>query len=105
MDAAEEGDPLEALADRLLALTATPTKHNADGSRSAILLKLVRSQSADGVVFARQKFCEPHGFDHVQLARALDGVGVPHLTVELEQASQASQLSTRVERFLEMVAQ
>ena len=50
-------------------------------------------------------FCEPHGFDYVQLAHALDLAGVPHLLVELEQASQAGQLRTRVEAFVEMINQ
>jgi benzoyl-CoA reductase/2-hydroxyglutaryl-CoA dehydratase subunit BcrC/BadD/HgdB len=63
----------------------------------------VRERDADGVIFARQKFCEPHGFDYVQLARALDQAGIPHLLVELEQASQAGQLRTRVEAFVEMI--
>jgi len=99
------GDPLAALADRLLALVPTPTKHHPQRTRAAHLLALVQEQSADGVIFARQKFCEPHGFDYVQLAHALDGAGVPHLLVELEQASQAGQLRTRVEAFVEMINQ
>jgi benzoyl-CoA reductase subunit C len=103
VDAAEEGDPLEALADRLLALVPTPTKHHPQHTREAHLLSLVRERNADGVIFARQKFCEPHGFDYVQLARALDQAGIPHLLVELEQASQAGQLRTRVEAFVEMI--
>jgi benzoyl-CoA reductase subunit C len=104
VDIAADGDPLEALADRLLALTPTPTKHHPQRSRAAYLLSLVQERSAHGVIFARQKFCEPHGFDYVQLAHALDRVGVPHLLVELEQASQAGQLRTRVEAFVEMLA-
>ena len=104
VDAVEDGDPLEALADRLLALLHTPTKHHSQHTRAAHLLSLVQERSADGVIFARQKFCEPHGFDYVQLAHALDGIGVPHLLVELEQASQAGQLRTRVEAFVEMLA-
>ena len=104
VDAAEDGDPLEALADRLLALVPTPTKHHPGRTRAAHLLALVRERNAGGVMFARQKFCEPHGFDYVQLAHALDGAGVPHLLVELEQASQAGQLHTRVEAFVEMLA-
>lgn len=105
VDAAEDGDPLEALADQLLALTPTPTKYDPQHRRANRLLALVRERGAHGVIFARQKFCEPHGFDHVQLARALDRASVPHLTVELEQASQIGRLSTRIEAFLEMVGQ
>ncbi len=104
VDAAEDGNPLEALADRLLALVPTPTKHHPQRTRAAHLLSLVQERNADGLVFARQKFCEPHGFDYVQMAHALDQAGVPHLLVELEQASQAGQLRTRVEAFVEMLA-
>jgi benzoyl-CoA reductase/2-hydroxyglutaryl-CoA dehydratase subunit BcrC/BadD/HgdB len=103
-DADEDGNPLEALADRLLALIPTPTKHHAERSRAAYLLSLVEARGARGVVFARQKFCDPHGFDYAHLVRVLDEVGVPHLLVELEQASQAGQLRTRVEAFVEMLS-
>jgi benzoyl-CoA reductase/2-hydroxyglutaryl-CoA dehydratase subunit BcrC/BadD/HgdB len=103
IDAAEEGDPLEALADRLLTLVPTPTKYHPQRGRAEHLLSLVKERGARGVVFARQKFCDPHGFDYAQMARALDGAGVPHLLVELEQASQAGQLRTRVEAFVEML--
>jgi benzoyl-CoA reductase/2-hydroxyglutaryl-CoA dehydratase subunit BcrC/BadD/HgdB len=99
-----DGDPLEALADRLLALVPTPTKYHAQSSRATHLLSLVQERRADGVIFARQKFCEPHGFDYVHMAQALDRAGVPHLLVELEQVSQAGQLRTRVEAFMEMLA-
>jgi benzoyl-CoA reductase/2-hydroxyglutaryl-CoA dehydratase subunit BcrC/BadD/HgdB len=103
VDAAEVGDPLEALADRLLALVPTPTKHHSQRSRAAYLLSLVRGRGACGVIFARQKFCDPHGFDYAQMARVLGEAGVPHLLVELEQASQAGQLRTRIEAFVEML--
>lgn len=103
MDAAEDGHPLEALADRLLALVPTPTKHHPQRTREAHLLALVSQRRADGVIFARQKFCEPHGFDYAQLAHALDESGVPNLLIELEQASQAGQVRTRVEAFVEMI--
>ncbi len=124
VDAADEGDPLAALADRLLGLPPgggtealpsplgggteggppTPTKHHSQRSRAAHLLALARERQAHGVIFARQKFCDPHGFDYVQLAHALDQADVPYLLLELEQASQAGQLRTRVEAFVEMVA-
>jgi benzoyl-CoA reductase/2-hydroxyglutaryl-CoA dehydratase subunit BcrC/BadD/HgdB len=112
VDAAEAGDPLDALADRLLGLSPvggieggcpTPTKHHSQRSRAECLLSLVEERGARGVVFARQKFCDPHGFDYAHLVRALDGAGVPHLLVELEQASQTGQLRTRVEAFVEML--
>ncbi len=105
VDSAIDGDPLAALADRLLALIPTPTKHHPHHSRADHLLSLVRERKADGVMFVRQKFCDPHGFDQVQLTQGLDQVSVPHLTLELEQASQAGQLYTRVEAFVEMITE
>ena len=104
LDAAEDGDPLEVLVDRLLALVPTPTKHHSGRSRGAYLLSLAKARGARGVVFARQKFCDPHGFDYAHLVRALEGAGVPHLLVELEQASQVGQLRTRVQAFVEMLS-
>jgi benzoyl-CoA reductase/2-hydroxyglutaryl-CoA dehydratase subunit BcrC/BadD/HgdB len=103
LDAAEEDDPLEALADRLLALFPTPTKHHTERSRAEYLLSMVEERGARGVVFARPKFCDPHGFDYAQMVPALDRAGIPHLLVELEQASQVGQLRTRVEAFVEML--
>lgn len=104
VDSAENGDPIEALADRLMALVPTPTKYHPQRTRTDRLLSLLREREADGVIFARQKFCDPHGFDYVQMAQALDRAHVPHLLVELEQTSQAGQLHTRVEAFVEMIA-
>jgi len=78
VDAAEDGDPLAALADRLLALIPTPTKYHSRRTRAAHLLSLVKERGAQGVIFAR-------------------------LLVELEQASQTGQLRTRVEAFVEML--
>jgi len=100
---AETGDPLEALAERALALLPTPTKYHPQRRRDAHLLEVVRERRADGVIFARQKFCEPHGFDFVTLKAALEKAGVPHLLVELEQTPHVGQMRTRVEAFLEMI--
>lgn len=103
VDAVEGTDPLGSLADRLLALLPTPTKHHPLHARTDHLLSLAQERRADGVVFARKKFCDPHGFDYVQMRHALDRIGLPHLLLELEQASQTGQLRTRVEAFREMI--
>jgi benzoyl-CoA reductase/2-hydroxyglutaryl-CoA dehydratase subunit BcrC/BadD/HgdB len=105
IDAAEDGDPIEALADRLMASLPTPTKHHSRSTRAEGLLSLLREREPDGVIFARQKFCDPHGFDYVQMAQVLEEASVPHLLIELEQASQAGQMRTRIEAFVEMITQ
>jgi benzoyl-CoA reductase/2-hydroxyglutaryl-CoA dehydratase subunit BcrC/BadD/HgdB len=100
---AEEGDPLEALVDHYLALPPTPTKHHPGRRRDHALIERVRASQADGVILARQKFCDPHGFEVAPLQAALEEAGIPHLYVELEQAPQLGQLRTRVQAFVEMV--
>jgi benzoyl-CoA reductase subunit C len=100
---ADTTDPLSGLVDHALALLPTPTKFHPQHRRDEALLGMVRGRRAAGVVFARQKFCEPHGFDLVALRRALDGAGVPHLLIELEQTPNMGQMRTRVEAFLEMI--
>jgi len=100
----EEGDPLAVLADLYLAQVPIAAKTHPDRRRDDALLRLVRARSADGVVFAPQKFCEPHGFDYVTMKSALDRVGVPHLLVELEQAQVTGQMRTRLGAFVEMLS-
>jgi bcr-type benzoyl-CoA reductase subunit C len=97
------GDPIAALGERLLNTLPTPNKRHPTRRRDDYVVQLVAQRQADGVIFARQKFCDPHGFDYASLKPALDRANVPHLLLELEQTSQAGQMSTRVGAFIEMV--
>lgn len=101
--AAMDGEPVAALADRLLATLPTPTKHHPARRRGDFLVELVGKTRADGVVFARQTFCDPHGFDYAITIAALDRNSIPHLLMELEQTSQVGQMRTRVQAFLETI--
>ena len=71
--------------------------------RDDALLNLIHARAADGVLFAPQKFCEPHGFDYVTMKDALDRAGVPHLLLELEQSQVSGQIRTRLQAFIEML--
>jgi benzoyl-CoA reductase/2-hydroxyglutaryl-CoA dehydratase subunit BcrC/BadD/HgdB len=51
------------------------------------------------------KFCEPHAFDYVPLARALEAAGVPHLLIETDVSTPVGQLRTRLQAFIEMLEQ
>jgi bzd-type benzoyl-CoA reductase N subunit len=105
----EEGDPIEALADRYLKRWPCPTKHSPHCQRGEHLLELVEERKADGLVFTLQKFCEPHAFDYAtallrrSAKETLDAAGVPHLLLELEHTSAVGRLRTRLEAFLEML--
>jgi benzoyl-CoA reductase/2-hydroxyglutaryl-CoA dehydratase subunit BcrC/BadD/HgdB len=100
---AVDGDPIGALVDRLLTTLPTPTKHHPERRRDKYLIEMMDRTHANGAVFARQKFCDPHGFDYANARPALRQAGIPHLLLELEQTPQAGQTQTRVEAFLETI--
>jgi benzoyl-CoA reductase/2-hydroxyglutaryl-CoA dehydratase subunit BcrC/BadD/HgdB len=98
--AAEEGNPVEAIARRELTRVACPCKHRALNYREQRLLKLVKDNRADGVIFYHKKFCDPHAWDYPPLATALDREKIPHLLLEVEQVAPVGQTRVRVEAFL-----
>jgi bzd-type benzoyl-CoA reductase N subunit len=100
---AENGDPIEAIAERELTRVTCPCKHRALNDRAERLLKLVKDNHADGVIFYHKKFCDPHAWDYPPLAAALDREKIPHLLLEVEQVAPVGQTRVRVEAFLEML--
>jgi len=100
---AEEGDPVEAIAQRTLTRVPCPCKHRALNAREEHLLNLVKEHRADGVIFVLKKFCDPHAWDYPPLAAALDRAKIPHLLLETEQVTPIGQTRVRVEAFLEML--
>lgn len=99
----EVGDPYEALAERMLTRQPCPCKHHTLEHRIVHVLGLIKEHHADGVIFYLKKFCDPHAWDAVPLAEALDRIKIPHLLLETEQATPAGQMQVRVEAFLEML--
>lgn len=99
----EQKEPYAALAERYLQRPPCPAKHDAARPHAQRLVDQVRRSRARGVVFVLPKFCDPHAFDYVPLARALADVGVPHLSIETDVTLPAGQLRTRLQAFLEML--
>jgi bcr-type benzoyl-CoA reductase subunit C len=95
--------PFEALAERYLRRVSCPAKHTDLAARAEHLLGRVRTTSARGVVFVVPKFCDPHAFDYVPLARALDSAGIPHTHIETDVTLPAAQMRTRLQAFVEML--
>lgn len=105
MLADESKEPYAALAERYLKRPPCPAKHDPTRSRVQRLLDLVRSGKTQGVIFVLPKFCDPHAFDYVPLARGLTDIGVPHLLIETDLTVPLGQLRTRLQAFLEMLRQ
>ncbi len=98
-----EGDPIEALADYYLRRPPCPTKLHPDHDPARWLLDQARQARADGIVFALEKFCEPHAFDYALVRPQLEVDGMPHLVLEMEQTPSLEALRTRLQAFVEML--
>ena len=98
-----EGDPIANLADYYLRRPPCPTKFHPTHDPGRHLMDQVRQTRADGVVFALEKFCEPHAFDYALIRPTLDQAGVPCLLLEMEQIPSLEALRTRLQAFVEML--
>ncbi len=101
-DAAVNGSPVEALADRLIRRVPCPCKHNPELDRGDDLLQRVEEARAQGVVFLLLKFCDPHAFDYPYLKDRLAQKKIPSLLLEIEPGSMPlGALDTRLKAFIE----
>ncbi|HEY4004907.1 MAG TPA: 2-hydroxyacyl-CoA dehydratase family protein [Pseudonocardia sp.] len=106
-DVAEDGDPVEALAQRYLrndvnAPNPTRVKHESDWEDH--LVHAVEAAGAQGVIVLMVRFCEPHMLYYPELRRRLGQRGIPHLLIETEhEGLPVETVRTRVEAFLERI--
>jgi len=101
-DASPDGDPIAALADRLIRRVPCPCKHNPRLDRSADLIQRVEEARAQGVIFLLLKFCDPHAFDYPYLKEKLSSKKIPSLLMEIEPGSMPlGALETRLQAFIE----
>jgi benzoyl-CoA reductase/2-hydroxyglutaryl-CoA dehydratase subunit BcrC/BadD/HgdB len=105
VDAAETGDPIDALAHRLLSAPACSSLHQATKPRADAVVARAKAVGAGAVIFTRLKFCDPEAFDYPNIKKALDGAGLPSLLVERELTTAAADgaISTRLEAFIEQL--
>jgi benzoyl-CoA reductase/2-hydroxyglutaryl-CoA dehydratase subunit BcrC/BadD/HgdB len=97
------GNPYENLARRYLRSGPSPTM-NADGDNEVgRLRRRVRGLNPDGVIFAIQKFCEPHIHNYLSKRQVLAEMNVNTLMLALEhdEAAVGAHDRLRIEAFLE----
>jgi benzoyl-CoA reductase subunit C len=101
-DASLEGDPIAALADRLIRRVPCPCKHNPTLDRGKDLIQRVEEARVQGVIFLLLKFCDPHAFDYPYLKDKLSAMKIPSLLMEIEPGSMPlGALETRLQAFIE----
>jgi bcr-type benzoyl-CoA reductase subunit C len=96
--------PETTLARRYAERAVCPAKHTGITSRGDYLVKAVKRCRAQGVIFLKLTFCDPHAFDFPYMKQMLDDIGIPSILIELETLCQASaQIQTRCQAFTEMI--
>ncbi len=106
MDVSLHGDPLVALAERLLKRPPCPCKYNPLIDRAEELLARIKASSAKGVIFLLLKFCDAHAFDYPYLKDRLRQENIPHLLLEIEPGPLAwGGVETRLRAFAEALTE
>lgn len=105
-DIAEEGSPLDALANWYLQRNKRvpcPTRADKTTDWETFLLDAVGRSQAAGLIVLMAKFCEPHMYFYPEIKEAFERQGIPYLLVETEHESMAMEsLKTRMETFFEI---
>lgn len=113
------GDPLDGLANYYLAKLITPRTFSeaAPGetrrdyltdleSRFGYLKDYVQGWSVNGVILQLVRYCDPHGFDMVNLKDYFDNLGLPNVYLEHDYTEGAlAPMRTRTQAFVEVIGQ
>ncbi len=96
------GDIIESIAQRYFERHVCPAKHSGLFKRGEHIVRIVKENNAQGVVFLFLKFCDPHSFDYPYIKEMLNKEDIPSMLFEMEDLlSSEGQLKTRCEAFLE----
>lgn len=94
-------DMLDSLADKYLKACTCPIFTRND-DRIRRIIELVKSYSADGVVYQSFAGCTVYEAEQKSVLEAMEKAGIPILYIESDYSpSQGGQLSTRIEAFIE----
>ena len=100
----EKIPPLKAITKRYLDRIICPAKHLQLTERGKNLIRIVKENKADGVVFLLLKFCDPHAFDYPYIKEMLEAKKIPSMLLDMEaELPPAGQLQTRFETFVQIL--
>ena len=97
-------DPFVSIAEYWSRIEGASIALDPKKSRGNILINLVKSHDADGVIACIVKFCEAEEFDVPVLKKQLSSENIPLLVLDIESQNVSNeQIATRIEAFSEMV--
>ncbi len=103
MNVEKTGNPMQDIANFLLAKPPNPTKHPPDPYLDFVLDQ-AKNCKIDGIIYQVLKFCEPYLYDSVYILNRLKEEGIPALFLEHEYTTQGlASLRTRIEAFKEVI--
>jgi benzoyl-CoA reductase subunit C len=102
-EVAEEGDPLQALADAYLERSSySPVQHDARKPKEEMLLRRLREAGAEAAILLAAKMCEPGLDEQVAYSQALDKAGIAYFVSEFEERMASfDDLQIQLETFVE----
>lgn len=104
VDAPEEGNALEALAEKFANMGNCSVLYDVDKKRADYVVDLVKEYNAEGVIFVMTKFCDPEEFDYVIIKKACDAEDIMTLQIEVDrQMVNYGQANTAIQTFREML--
>jgi benzoyl-CoA reductase subunit C len=99
----EDGDPIEAVADRYLQKIPCPRTFDS-GARADFLMKNIKDYAVGGVIIYLLRCCDAHLFQLPGLQQRLKSAGVPALYLQGDHLAPISEETrTRIAAFIEMV--
>ena len=108
VDADETGCPMKALAKQFaeedydVLLYDEASNQN---RRGEFVAKLVKDSGAKGLVLFMQQFCDPEEMEYPYLKKALDGAGIPHIKLGIDQQMRDfGQAATAIQAFADVLS-
>jgi bzd-type benzoyl-CoA reductase N subunit len=107
-------DPIQGIAERYLKKLKLPTTFVDAGdsyqagldARFGHMVRHIKEFKVDGVILFVYKYCDPYGFEVPAIKSYIESAGTPVLYLEDEYSlSSLGRVKTRIEAFLEMIAQ
>ena len=107
VDASEEGDPMMALVEQFTNTDYDVLLYDPQSSknrRGEFVANLVKESGAQGLVLFMQQFCDPEEMEYPYLKKALDGAGIPHIKLGVDQQMRDfGQASTAIQAFADVL--
>ena len=98
----ENDDPISAIAKRYMAIPCSIMSPNKD--RENVLQEMIKEYKADGVIDVVLQACHTYNVETTNIKRACNEVDTPYMALETDfSTSDAGQIKTRLEAFIEML--